>query len=126
MPRTLVISSDRVVELAEARASAEGKTVERVIEEALEASKGVIERARSTAPVRDEAEVRERLAEVQRLTAEIQQYVLPGTKGGADPESERQAKLTLILERARALRATLPADVTSDHSYLYDEHGLPR
>lgn len=92
MPKTMLIESDRAVELAEARARIEGKTVSKVVEEALEH---------------------------------------PSTPSGADGSvqaepDEREVRLARILERARALRAALPADVTSDHSWLYDEHGLPR
>ncbi len=36
MPKTMLIESDRAVELAEARARIEGKTVSKVVEEALE------------------------------------------------------------------------------------------
>lgn len=92
MPKTMLIESDRAVELAEARARIEGKTVSKVVEEALE---------HSSTPAGANGSVQ------------------------AEPE-EREARLARILERARALRATLPADVTSDHSWLYDEHGLPR
>lgn len=40
-------------------------------------------------------------------------------------ESARQAKIAHVLAVAFERRALLQPDVTSDHSWLYDERGLP-
>ena len=40
-------------------------------------------------------------------------------------EQQRQATIAEVLALAAELRARLPADATSDHSWLYDGNGLP-
>lgn len=44
----------------------------------------------------------------------------------ADLNDEERAWVDGIMEKAGALRATLPEGVTSDHSDTYDENGLPK
>ena len=44
----------------------------------------------------------------------------------ADLNEEERAWVDGVMEKARAVRATLPEGVTSDHSDMYDENGLPK
>jgi len=39
---------------------------------------------------------------------------------------DREERKRRIREIAKEVRAHLPADMTSDHSWLYDESGLPK
>lgn len=41
-------------------------------------------------------------------------------------ERDVAAKVADILAIAKEIKASVPPDVTSDHSWLYDDDGLPR
>ncbi len=44
----------------------------------------------------------------------------------AQRSAERERRIAAILAIGERVRASLPPGTTSDHSDLYDEHGLPK
>jgi antitoxin VapB len=41
-------------------------------------------------------------------------------------DQAQQQRFDALMEIGRRVRASLPPGVTSDHSYFYDENGLPK
>jgi hypothetical protein len=47
------------------------------------------------------------------------------TDRSSKTEAERRDRVNRMMAAAQEIRAHVPASVTSDHSWLYDEDGLP-
>jgi hypothetical protein len=67
------------------------------------------------------------VAELAALKGESPETaVLVAVKERLNRELERKAKVERIMAMAREIRAHMREPVSSDHSWLYDENGLPR
>ena len=80
------------------------------------------------AELRIESEEASRLAgELAELTGEsVEAAVTSAIRQRLDREREKAAKMKRLRELTAEIRAHLTGPVSSDHSWLYDENGLPK
>lgn len=75
----------------------------------------------------DSAEARTLAGELAQLTGETVETAVTGAiRQRLEREREKAAKLKHLRELAAEIRAHIREPGSSDHSWLYDENGLPK